>query len=438
MTQMDQTGKDAISNETTTRAADNVARGRPGLVRPLEWREGDGQLAGQKVWSSGDPWVFWIVKNPGAKFIWCENFNIEGWCPASPVRGSFETLDEAKAAAQADFDQRILAALVRPPAAAVRAQRSQGPISFFSENVDAWGAAEWFDRLAKAIRQQDEAVVAKNDLLFETCRNVAASSAMRLVRDYEQQVRDALAAAARCPAAEGASEELLKLISDIEAERIGLVTWVRGGYVPLDADTLLSALRSAAEFRSSAGSAGPVARAHITLEDDGPYAKLEVLNGEALQPSMSPVDLYTAPVGWSMTPMGRPIYTPPAASHSPAGLDCQPDLTATCTKLLPGGKLDDSTFSQVEDALDAVDAPMTDNGRYMTLVERIAAYGKEVAQLRAQASNVQECFAKIAEDAAKRWVNGEASTRYGQAYQAACRYVAEAIRSHKLAPTERS
>jgi hypothetical protein len=46
----------------------------------------------------------------------------------------------------------------------------------------------------------------------------------------------------------------------------------------------------------------PVARAHITLEDDGPYARLEILNGERLQPSMSPVDLYVeqAPVGWSM------------------------------------------------------------------------------------------------------------------------------------------
>lgn len=36
----------------------------------------------------------------------------------------------------------------------------------------------------------------------------------------------------------------------------------------------------------------PIARAHVTLEDDGPYARLEVLNGEALQPSMSPIDLY--------------------------------------------------------------------------------------------------------------------------------------------------
>ncbi|WP_439399035.1 hypothetical protein ACRQ5Q_16850 [Bradyrhizobium sp. PMVTL-01] len=81
-------------------------------VRPLEWAEGKGELKGQLVWSSGDPWVFWIVKNLNEKYIWCENFNIEGFCPCSPVRGSFDTLDEAKAAAQADYDERIRAAVI--------------------------------------------------------------------------------------------------------------------------------------------------------------------------------------------------------------------------------------------------------------------------------------------------------------------------------------
>jgi hypothetical protein len=68
------------------------------------------------------------------------------------------------------------------------------PMNFFSENVDAWGALEWFNRLASAVRQQDAAVLAGDEMAMETCRNVASSSAMRLVRDYEQQVRAALAA----------------------------------------------------------------------------------------------------------------------------------------------------------------------------------------------------------------------------------------------------
>ncbi|KGT75838.1 hypothetical protein MA20_32130 [Bradyrhizobium japonicum] len=67
-----------------------------------------------------------------------------------------------------------------------------GPLNFFSENVDAWGAAEWFNRLAIAIRRHDAAVRDNDDAVVEICRNVAASSAMRLVRDYEQQVRAAL------------------------------------------------------------------------------------------------------------------------------------------------------------------------------------------------------------------------------------------------------
>ncbi|TCR01095.1 hypothetical protein [Neorhizobium sp. JUb45] len=66
------------------------------------------------------------------------------------------------------------------------------PMRFFSENVDKWGAAEWFDRLANAIREQDKAVVAKDQISVETFRMIAASSAMTLVRDHEEAVRSAL------------------------------------------------------------------------------------------------------------------------------------------------------------------------------------------------------------------------------------------------------
>jgi len=86
-------------------------------VRELEWEKSEGNLSGQIVWSSGDPWVFWIVKDADKpSYVWCENFNIEGWCPASPVRGVFDTLDAAKAAAQADYASRIRSALVEMPA----------------------------------------------------------------------------------------------------------------------------------------------------------------------------------------------------------------------------------------------------------------------------------------------------------------------------------
>jgi hypothetical protein len=39
----------------------------------------------------------------------------------------------------------------------------------------------------------------------------------------------------------------------------------------------------------------PVARLHITETDDWPEIKVEVLNGELLQPSMSPVSVFVTP-----------------------------------------------------------------------------------------------------------------------------------------------
>jgi hypothetical protein len=65
---------------------------------------------------------------------------------------------------------------------------------FFSEKADQWGALEWFDRLAKAIREQDKALLAKDEISFDTYRMIAASSALALVREHEATVRAALAA----------------------------------------------------------------------------------------------------------------------------------------------------------------------------------------------------------------------------------------------------
>lgn len=69
---------------------------------------------------------------------------------------------------------------------------NDNPMRLFSEKVDNWGAAEWFDRAAKAIREQDKAVCAKDEIAFETYRMIAASSLMTLVRDHEATVRAAL------------------------------------------------------------------------------------------------------------------------------------------------------------------------------------------------------------------------------------------------------
>lgn len=43
------------------------------------------------------------------------------------------------------------------------------------------------------------------------------------------------------------------------------------------------------------GTAQPVARAHVTLEDDGLFAELQVLDGSQMQVEHSPIDLYLRP-----------------------------------------------------------------------------------------------------------------------------------------------
>lgn len=63
-----------------------------------------------------------------------------------------------------------------------------------------------------------------------------------------------------------------------------------------------------------------------------------------------------------------------------------PELTSDFAKALPGGPLDDSTYSAIEDALDAIDAPMTEGSRYMTLVERIMALRAAAGEAAPQAS----------------------------------------------------
>lgn len=103
----------------------------------------------------------------------------------------------------------VLVAALRAPNRGVEMESS---ISFFNENADAWGAAQWFNRLANAVHKQDAAVLAKDDVTMEICHNVAASSAMRLVRDYERQVRASLAS--QPAAVREALKEIIRMDDD--------------------------------------------------------------------------------------------------------------------------------------------------------------------------------------------------------------------------------
>lgn len=84
---------------------------------------------------------------------------------------------------------------------------------------------------------------------------------------------------------------------------------------------------------------------------------------------------------WLDAGTGRWIELPPIPQ--PQGEAVEP-LPVDCTKLLPGGKLDDSTYEAIEAALDRADAPLVPpgGGRYMTLVERVEAMGAELKEER--------------------------------------------------------
>lgn len=74
-----------------------------------------------------------------------------------------------------------------------------GTVKALFANCDNWGAKEWFERLVDAIKRQDECVLAKDELGFETYKHLAASSAMCLVREHAGEVLSALTASASEP-----------------------------------------------------------------------------------------------------------------------------------------------------------------------------------------------------------------------------------------------
>ncbi len=84
------------------------------------------------------------------------------------------------------------------------------------------------------------------------------------------------------------------------------------------------------------------------------------------------------------------------------------ELVADMTRVLPGGGKDDSSFSAIEDALDMADAPMIIDGKWLTLVERIAALSNPLPRVSDEPERCIICngrtFAKIDGEQAHRCV----------------------------------
>jgi hypothetical protein len=80
-------------------------------------------------------------------------------------------------------------------------------------NVDAWGAAEWFERLVAAVEARDRCVLAGDEIGVDTQRMIASATASRIAREYADTIRTALAAPAPSSADLGVLEAL-KFIAD--------------------------------------------------------------------------------------------------------------------------------------------------------------------------------------------------------------------------------
>ena len=97
------------------------------------------------------------------------------------------------------------------------------------------------------------------------------------------------------------------------------------------------------------------------------------ISREAVEAALVEYEWALSTAGWPKTAAEITARTVDAILNlAPVG------LKADFTKALPGGALDDTTFGAVEDALDRADAPMqAENGRWLTLPERIAALALE-------------------------------------------------------------
>lgn len=183
------------------------------------------------------------------KFTECAGFDVSApvamWnrrASPAPAAGGLEAADlnDAQDAVEhlnegdfyADYDRavrhvgvlrRLIAGLASPAATSaeqgVDGVREAPTVAKLFGNCDNWGAAEWFERLANAVMEQDKAIAAEDMLSFETYRNIAASSAMELVRGYRTEVRAALAP------------------STSAATRREPVAWIYASALPLQKDT---------------------------------------------------------------------------------------------------------------------------------------------------------------------------------------------------------
>ncbi|NTD84257.1 hypothetical protein [Agrobacterium tumefaciens] len=92
--------------------------------------------------------------------------------------------------------------------AAEPVKQEENPMRFFADNVDNWGALEWFNRLTDACEDHDRKRTQafrctdpdEKDMLSlsaDTSKMIMSSSALHLAREHKDEIRSALSAQAQ-------------------------------------------------------------------------------------------------------------------------------------------------------------------------------------------------------------------------------------------------
>ncbi|MDR9847079.1 hypothetical protein [Herbaspirillum huttiense] len=119
-------------------------------------------------------------------------------------------------------------------------------------------------------------------------------------------------------------KKTLELIKIGDASHV--VEHIRGKTI-FDANVLADIFKLAKERAGALLSTEPVARLHVTQDDTFLEGKIEILNGENLQPEHSPVDLYLAPTahvpaGYKLVPIEPDQAMLNAGFYSHGSKDC--------------------------------------------------------------------------------------------------------------------
>lgn len=135
---------------------------------------------------------------------------------------------------------------------------------------------------------------------------------------------------------------------------------IKSGAYDLGHDLLHKVLSLSQSLRSQAGVSEAVA-----------YAPSNPVNGQMHLPDAKTFFTDAERMEWENDGWEiKPLY----ARAAPIEITEGQELTQTMSRSLPGGQMDESSYSAIEDALDAIQAPMCDGGgQFLNLVQRIAA-----------------------------------------------------------------